>query len=399
MASTADTLTAAQTPTRVFYSLGRMLGVDDFRADQDYHRGRLARALLLLCGTGTVSGLKVRVPQQWAPNEAYPPWSFVIDAHGDVQVNAGTAGTSGTTVPAWSAAAGATTSDGTVTWTNEGPIIAHGWLASTPFTYPSAIVDANGNLQILTVTSGITTGSTLPAWNVTPGFTTADGSTPAAWTCAGRAALEVLVTPGIAVDRIGRVIEVPRALCIPLQDWLAAQTASDLNAALHGSAVIVDVFASFAGCPRGATPSFATQDDYDATDAFSANRLLDSCAMQLVLRTDATPQLPEDPWRAAGAMPPNPAVTAQTLQQAMLNAGGPGVETPFGSGAIPIEYPPKFDPTSVFLARLSIPATPVSGNAPATNLSAIGVDNFSRLFLYPTSLVARWTGLGSGAES
>src|ERR1700733_13601966 len=88
-------------PARVSYSTGRMLGVEDFQAEQDYHRGRLARALLQLSGTGTVSGL---------------------------------------------------------------------------------LVQTDGN--------------------------------------ADPAKLEIQVTAGMAIDRVGRIIEVPRTVCIVLQDWL-----------------------------------------------------------------------------------------------------------------------------------------------------------------------------------
>ncbi|MGA8532533.1 MAG: hypothetical protein WB615_00330, partial [Candidatus Tumulicola sp.] len=245
MSNSTDALSAPLSPNRVYYSLGRMLGVEDFQADQDYHRGRLAQALLQLCGTGTVCGLKVRVPQQWQENSPYAPWSFVFDANGNVQANAGVAGTSANAAPAFTTTPGATTADGSMTWTNEGPILESGWRANTPYTYPSAIVDQNGNVQVLNVVAGITTGSVLPQWNVNAGGTTADGVTIAAWTCLGSADLEVQVTPGIAVDRAGRVIEVPRAVCVPIADWLAAQTPSDLNAALKGNTVVIDVFATF----------------------------------------------------------------------------------------------------------------------------------------------------------
>ncbi len=402
MSNSADALAASPppAPNRVYYSLGRMLGVEDFQADQDYHRGRLARALLQLCGTGTVSGLKVRVPQQLQQHSAYAPWSFVIDANKNVQMNAGAAGTSGDTVPPFTAAPGATTADGTVTWTNQGPLLGSAWRTNTPFTYPSAIVDQNGNVQVLAVVVGLTTGPVLPQWNTNAGGATTDGDNVSAWTCLGSAALEVQVTPGVAVDRAGRIIEVPRAVCIPIGDWLAVQTTSDLNAALKGGNVVIDVFATFVGCTRGVTPCFATQDDYDATDAFSPNRLLDSFAMQLVLRTDASPQLPEDPWRTMGPIATSPNPPAKTLQQGILEAdSGPGFSTPFGPGSAPAEYPPNFDPTSVFLARLTIPATAVAGSPPTMTLANIGIDNFSRLFLYSSSLVARWSGLSSGAES
>ena len=79
----------------------------------------------------------------------------------------------------------------------------------------------------------------------------------------------------------------------------------DPNLAIRdGKNLMCDVFATFVPCTRGLTPCFAAEDDYDATDAFAANRWLDSFAMQLVLRTDiATPLTPVDPWKASGTLP------------------------------------------------------------------------------------------------
>lgn len=48
-------------PDRVAYANGALLGADDFAAEQSYHRGRLARALAYLHGTGTIAGLRVQV--------------------------------------------------------------------------------------------------------------------------------------------------------------------------------------------------------------------------------------------------------------------------------------------------------------------------------------------------
>jgi hypothetical protein len=267
-----------------------MLGVEDFQAEQDYHRGRLARTLLQLYGTGTVSGLLVQ--------------------------------------------------------TDDNPDVAK---------------------------------------------------------------LEIQVTPGMAVDRVGRIIEVPRTVCIVLQNWLtqyvdAWQTQqsgdspetpsiADPNTAIHdGKNLTIDVFATFVPCTRGVTPCFASQDDYDATDAFSPNRLLDSFAMQLVLRTDASPKTPVDPW--AGLGPQQPALA--TLRQSIL-AGS------LGPSEMPAEYPPNFDPTAVYLARILVPATQGASGAPPswnlTGLSSANIDNSSRLFLFPVSVISRWNGLGSGRES
>lgn len=407
MATNSDPLSPPQPPNRVYYSLGRMLGVEDFQADQSYHRGRLARALLQMCGTGTVSGLKVQLPQYWQPNTPYAAWAFIVDPSKNIQVNTGLGGVSGNTQPAWPATAGNQTSDGGLTWTNEGPIIPNDWKPNTVFNSPSIIKDPNGNLQLLNGTTSITTGLGVPLWNQTVGGVTPDGTNPAAWTCLGASDLEFQVTPGLAIDRVGRMIEVPRTVCIRIEPWLQNQTASDLNLAIHGTssgpAIIVDVFATFVGCTRGVTPCFATQDDYDATDAFSPNRLLDSFAMQLVLRTDATPQTPQDPWLATGALPTTSSspTSTQSLQQNILDATtGPGNTAPFGAGPIPVEYPPGFDASAIFLARIQIAATQgAGGQRPTWDLTKVSIDNFSRLFLYPASLVARWSGLSSGTQS
>jgi hypothetical protein len=549
VATSTDKLKPPPVPSRVNYSLGRMLGVEDFQADQDYHRSCLARALLQLCGTGTVFGMKVNATGVWQPNTTYPAysfvfdkdqnvqlntgvagssgataptfatapggiaddangivwtnqgpinangwrpnapfpipsaiidtnnnvqvlngppiwepntpfakWIFVYDANDNVQVNTGAAGTSGTAQPTFATVAGETVNDGaSIVWTCEGPVSANGWSPNTSFTAPAAIVDGNGNIQILTaaspfktaaaapvwntaigsttpdgnpsvaawtcagpaqnvqiVTSGasvFTAGRISPVWSTTIGSTTLDGSPPiAAWTCAGPSLAEIEVTAGLTIDRVGRLIEVPATVCIRLGPWLNNQAASDLNNAIFNGSLWVDVLATFAACTRGMTPCFATQDDYDATDAFSANRLLDSFAMQLALRTDASSlgagkslPVPQDPWSAAGPVPSGGiAGSLAAIQASILQAtGGPAAYTPFTTGGtVPVEIPRGFDPSSVLLARISIPATAgAGGQPPVYNLSGLQIDNSLRLFVYPPSLVARSLGFASGTES
>ena len=295
MATTTDSLNPPPAPQRVYYATGRMLGVEDFQADQDYHRGRLARVLLQLYGTGTVAGL---------------------------------------------------------------------------------LVQTDGNTNV--------------------------------------AQLELQVTPGIAIDRVGRIIEVPRMVCIVLNNWLTQQMQAwqnqqtnpvpgqtaipDPNSAIHdGQNLMCDVFATFVPCTRGLTPCFASEDDYDATDAFSPNRWLDSFAMQLVLRTDLTPLTPADPWKSVGAMPAAgaglTAANAANLATILLNATA-------GPAAPAVEYPPGFDASSVFLARVLIGATAgAAGNPPTWDLTKISINNQTRLFVYPAPLMARLGGLGSGTET
>lgn len=408
MGTATDNLSPPPAPSRVSYSLGRMLGVEDFQADQDYHRSSLARALLQLCGTGTVFGLNVQslLPQAWQPATAYAAFAFVADSSGNVQVNTGSAGTSGPSIAFATTPGAAPVADGAnIAWTNEGPPVSSGWQPNTTFNAPTAIMDPNGNIQILRVTPSFTTGATQPVWNSGLGVATSDGSTPtAAWTCVGPAQLEIAVSAGLAIDRVGRMIEVPQTVCIYLQPWMAGQAVSDLQSALHGSAIVVDVFATFIPCSQGVTPCFATQDDYDATDAFAANRLLDSFAMQLILRTDAAPALPQDAWAGLGAVPTAgvSATVVQTLKQSILAANtGAAASAPFSvNGSAPSEDPPLLDPSSVFLARITIPATAptIAGQPPSYTLSGISIDNMSRLFVYPPSLVARTLGLTSGTQ-
>lgn len=60
--SVKDPITGpAARPDRLHYAVGALLGADDFVDEQAYHRGRLARALGYLGGTGTVAGLRVEV--------------------------------------------------------------------------------------------------------------------------------------------------------------------------------------------------------------------------------------------------------------------------------------------------------------------------------------------------
>jgi hypothetical protein len=207
---------------------------------------------------------------------------------------------------------------------------------------------------------------------------------------------ELQVTPGVAIDRAGRVIDVPYMVCIRLDRYLTTQPDGDKINAFKAGAIVADVFLSFVACDRGKTPSFATLDDYDATDAFVANRLLDSFAVVLVLRADAAPRFPQDVWQDVGPLraPGSGAVdpTAETLKQHILDQ----TATP---AIAPLEYPvdPNFDRTSVFLARVNIAATQASpGTVPVWDLTAITINNLSRLFLYPSALLARWAGLTTG---
>jgi len=59
MSKKEDSLVVELNSDRVNYATGVLLNAEDFVAEQNYHRGRLARALGYLHGYGTVSGLRV----------------------------------------------------------------------------------------------------------------------------------------------------------------------------------------------------------------------------------------------------------------------------------------------------------------------------------------------------
>ena len=109
------------------------------------------------------------------------------------------------------------------------------------------------------------------------------------------AELEVFVAPGLALDRLGRLIEIRRTQCIHIVRWLAereAQRASSLDRIAVIDAVredlpgakrlVFDVFARFAICPHGKTPAFAAG-PFNATDFVVASRLADAFELTLQL--------------------------------------------------------------------------------------------------------------------
>jgi hypothetical protein len=229
---------------------------------------------------------------------------------------------------------------------------------------------------------------------------------------------EIRVQPGLAVDRLGRLVELPRPACLRLPNWFDAARAADGGdtlreaaygnlarfvsarlggggAALPARAIVADVFVRYAACPRELSPSFA-QGPFDALNAVSVARLRDAYELQLVARTalgDTYTGLPLPP--AAGALGNAGAPAAErrdALQDAVLHgweAGGQAGDD--GRLAPAPEQPRDLDPSAVFLARVFLPvdgATP-----PARTAGAPLVDNWARHFLPPAALFAQWAGV------
>lgn len=271
-------------PDRPHYALGTLLDAEDFVAEQTYHRGRLARALAYLHGSGTLAGLKVTVERP-----------------------------------------------------EEGERGAE------------------------------------------------DGE-------------RVTVAPGLAVDRLGRLIEVPRPACIRLGRWLRGKEASRRAAAFVEESpgaprghLLVDVFVRFVLCERGKTPAFASG-PFDALDAVAPSRLRDGYELSLHLREDPDARLPGDPWRDLLEDEP-PREVLRSLPDAILATpwtGGTESRDRDGLTRGP-EHGETQPAEDLFLARLRVP---VEGRTDPSRTAAeerdVEIDNRSRRFVYPPGLLTAW---------
>lgn len=249
---------------------------------------------------------------------------------------------------------------------------------------------------------------------------------PAVDTGPGAGPEEIQVNAGLAVDRLGRLIELPRPACLRVQRWWDAEAArSNLRQAdyttpgrfisaraqagvtLPTRAVVADVFLRFVACPRGLTPAFASG-PFDALNAVSVSRLRDAYELHLVPRhnlTDAGLGLPLRPGaftlpvedetaaealaREAAMDNPSadPAVRRAALQDAVLH----GYHRTADELLRGPEHPPTVDASAVFIARVLIP---VEATDPSVRQgSAVLIDNHSRRFLPGLGVLARWTGL------
>ncbi len=272
-------------PERVFYATGVLLDPTDFRAEQLFHRGRLARALAYLHGWGTAAGLKV----EW-----------------------------------------------------EAPL-APGAVAQFP-----------------------------------------DGRTE-----------RLVVRPGLAIDRLGRLIEVPRDACLPLNEWFEAQGDKVPPFTLHAGAVVADVFIRFTVCEHGKTPALASG-PFDALDAVKPARLRDWYHLDLVPRSEDEPAAPHSPWPdLRGAA--NDDERRTRLHAEVLKAWREGVQWDQHGKLKPLaEHVKDMDPTALFLARVRIPAQESGGDNPRIVRTAgadVTVDNDRRAFVYPVAALAAAAGL------
>jgi hypothetical protein len=226
---------------------------------------------------------------------------------------------------------------------------------------------------------------------------------------AGDAELRLQVSPGLALDRYGRPIELDIPECIRLARWFAAQDTSVLRGALHrapavtvDAAVVADVFLAWHECPRAKTPALAAG-PFDALDAVVPARLADCHQLKLVPRAEST-----EPPAGGGPAPtlptpanlwPDPASFADPAvrhTQLLKTVIGSWFEDPAAAGLPPPlrEHVAGEDTSAVLLARVTIPVTLAAG-APADARPVlrldqrVRVDNSLRPFIY---LPGKWLG-------
>ena len=280
MSTRKDILPNTHQPDRVHYETGVLLNDDDFLAEQTYHRGRLARALTYVGGSGTLAGLYVKEGISSYANEA-----------GDIE-----------------------------------------------------------SQQSLTI------------------------------------------EPGLAIDPIGRMIEVPRPACLRLETWYEQQKAADLVNAWHPageawladgteaespSGIVMDLMLEFVPCERGKTPAFA-EGPFDSIDAVTIARIRDYFKAHLIIRERglAAP-IPDNPWPDFADIDENE--RNKEFRDAIFDAWQTQApDNPF-----------------VYLATVVIETLAPAGDSvpPRQAGNPIAINNRFRPFIYTANALARWLNI------
>ena len=132
----------------------------------------------------------------WATSSPVASGLEIVDPNGNIQ-RVAAKGTTGSPQPSWNTTTGGTTTDGSVTWTNQGngivgqlyPTSGRAWQARTTYAIGNVLVDGNGNLQQMTATSVASpatygeSGTSTPGWATPYNATTPDNQIT--WTCLG----------------------------------------------------------------------------------------------------------------------------------------------------------------------------------------------------------------------
>lgn len=228
---------------------------------------------------------------------------------------------------------------------------------------------------------------------------------------------EISVWGGMAIDPLGRLIEVPSDACIRVKQWYESYDpdklfkrsarpvlGSDHQVEIDGynvtlsdlpeDGVVADLFLRFCVCERGKTPAFAAG-PFDATDAVMPSRLRDGYELRLVPRAEkrfARTAQTQDWTQQYATDAPN------ALRDLILDAWrGNRKETIAGIDReefLPPELLPEKDKAWVFLARvvIGVEAETLEGGRPKRTGTVV-VDNHIRRFCFPPAALAQWLGI------
>ena len=189
----------------------------------------------------------------------------------------------------------------------------------------------------------------------------------------------VKVQPGLAVDRIGRLVEVPEARCLRIDHWYkqqaedaasksALENSFTLGAGGTPDSIVTDVFLGFRECERGKRPAFATG-NFDALDAVGPSRLRDSYELTMITRP-ASSALPVPERNLPDLGGGNFEARRGRLDEAKRLDGWleDTLWDPNDQDLIPgPEHLPGQNPSDLLLARLMIPS--IDGTPPTYNTS------------------------------
>jgi len=216
--------------------------------------------------------------------------------------------------------------------------------------------------------------------------------------------VQIIVKPGLAIDRAGRLVEVPVPVSLRLKRWFLFITnpeetgdphaVDQLAAAFDNTkkTVAADIFLRFYPSKRGWTPAFASG-PFDSIDASQPGRIRDAYELRMVLRKSSELKI-VDPKGNEPDM-----VTKEQVQEAIFNA--------WDDLSLPGDMAGDFheDPTAIRLATLNIPV--ISNGAPgkvedldwtvttwtmhtgSTDENNKIIDNSIRNFIVPPALLRR----------
>jgi hypothetical protein len=144
----------------------------------------------------------------WLPLASYTVGQEIVDSNFHIEF-VGTSGTSGAGTPFWSISTGGSTTDGSVSWLDLGPVSAFPpavWAKNHHYSKGAEILDGNNNVELVTTAGVSGPGPAPPAFNTAPGGTTSEGpSIPKlTWTNVGPPATAAMPegggTSGIIID-------------------------------------------------------------------------------------------------------------------------------------------------------------------------------------------------------